>query len=233
MFCHTNSEVRNVSTLCVVEMEGFCVRIMKKILSKLCMFGLATTVSFGFGSFLAQANAPTVDDEGYEVFEGKSAVINMPEGALYVKAVVGNELTWNGAPQSLINLTNGEPSVLFHKGSDSTNVNGDVDVSSNTSAAAGFGNVWLRGKDLGISGADSGWVKVWSNGAFLSPIIPGESPTSSGEGLLNVKASASGNYKFYYYVDSTVFAKNGYGTGTSYTAVNGTTASGHIPTAAP
>lgn len=208
-------------------------RIMKRILSKLCVFGLATAVSFGFGSFLAQAVAPTDSDDGYEVFEGKSAVINMPAGSLYVKAVVGNELTWNGSPQSLVDLTNGDPSILFHKSSDNNNISGDIDVSSNTSAAAGFGNVWLRGRDTTISGADSGWVKVWSNGDFLDAMTLGDSPVSTGEGLENVKAAASGNYKFYYYVDSTVFAKNGYGTGTSYTPVSGRTASGNIPTAAP
>lgn len=188
------------------------------------MFGLATAVSFGFGSFLAQAVAPTDSDDGYEVFEGQSAVINMPAGSLYVKAVVGNELTWIGSPQSLVDLTSGDPSILFHKSSDNNNISGDIDVSSNTSAAAGFGSVWLRGRDKTISGADSGWVKVWSNGGFLN---------SEGEGIGNVKATAAGNYKFYYYVDSTVFAKNGYGIGTSYTPVSGRMASGNIPTAAP
>lgn len=53
---------------------GILCAYYEKILSKLCMFGLATTVSFGFGSFLAQADAPTENDNEYEVFEGKSAV---------------------------------------------------------------------------------------------------------------------------------------------------------------
>lgn len=140
----------------------------------------------------------------------------MPAGSLYVKAVVGNELIWNGAPQSLVNLTNGEPSVLFHKNSDSTNVNGDIDVSSNTSAAAGFGNVWLRGRDASISGADSGWVKVWSDQGTTAGFID--------EALDSIKASAAGNYSFYYYVDSSNgFATNGYQSGTSYTPGAGAT----------
>lgn len=218
--------VCSVSALCGVYMGGIYVRIMKKILSKLCMFGLATTVSFGFGSFLAQAVAPTAADDGYDVFGGNSAVINMPAGSLYVKNVVGKDLTWDGSLQALINLEGNmnQPSILFHKTSSNGIVN-DVDVSSDASAAAGFGNVWLRGRDKTISGVDSGWVKVWSNGGFLN---------SEGEGLENVKAAASGEYKFYYYVDSDIFAKNGYGSGTNYTATPGQAVnSSNIPTAAP
>ena len=187
---------------------------IKKMLSKVCIFGLAASMSFGFGSFLASAAAPNESDPGYAVIGGSDTAINI-DGGVYVSNVVGNSLTWNNTEQLLINTTS-MPLIMYKPTSNNPAINiTNVDELN-------IGNIWLRAKNATGSG-DSGWVKVWSDQGASAGFIEGA--------LAAVKVSAPGSYSFYYYVDSdTGFETNGFYNGTEYDTSSGT---GTVPSGAP
>ena len=163
------------------------------------MFGLAASMSFGFGSFLATAAAPDPSETGTAVKNQTMAQIDEEiKAGIYIYSVKGLTINFNGNKQSIID-TSSLPEVKYYK-----QEAGGAITEDSSYGDADLGNVaiYLRARAINndsepITPAnednDSGWVKVWTKAdGFLE---------NNANRLLDVQVKDVGKYKFYYYVD--------------------------------
>lgn len=179
------------------------VSMIKKMLSKFCMFGLAATMSFGLGSFLARAQVPLYSDEGTLAEENIiNAVIGMnPNDTLRVAAVVGTINNYDGSDKQLIRTSDGDGlSIFWHNNGEDKFVNSadHTNLAGNHSTVtANFGSIYLRAVNRQNNSTKTDWSKIWENGSLI--------PT----GITAIRASSIGQYDFYYYIDSSLFNSSG------------------------
>lgn len=172
------------------------------------MFGLAATMSLGFGSFLAQAQVPSDSDAGTLAGNGSYAVIGMASSdTLRVEAVVGTINTYDGSDKQLIKTSDGDGlNIVWFNNWENKFINnaGTSSLGSNhINVTANFGSIYLRAVNRQNNNIKTPWSEIWKNGSLIS------------QGIADIVASAAGQYEFYYYIDSNLF--NPDGTSVTYT----------------
>lgn len=207
---------------------------MKKMLSKICMFGLATSMSFGFGSFLASA-LPEFTTNGTLIPNSTAAEITLGidnaqengRARLVFNNFVGTKNVYDGNSKLL--LPPNTPSITLDSGSgEVTPAGGSSSVTSSSILT------WSNNSSPSVTAlADTGfsslnvWVRAIENGTTItasstSDTAPGATPwvqiITNGEqtfGSLNtLTRTAVGTYDFYYYIEGSPF-------GTDTTTGNG------------
>lgn len=166
--------------------------IMKKILSKICMFGLSTTMSFGFGSFLSGAVAPDDGRRGGAIVNNAEAQITLRSGLkITISGIVGTENYWDGTNKQLVSqdtCTPGTSAVkLLMTGVSQT----PIDITNNIpSFLSDNVTVYVSASTDGITGFSytTNWVPLIEYGVL------------DVTELSNLVSSIPGVYKFYYYV---------------------------------
>jgi hypothetical protein len=187
---------------------GFVLFNIKKLLKKICMFGLTTSMAFGFCSPLMNAVAPTSNDPGlyYDFASLGNANTLIPVIGLVTNGTVGQNV-------SLITQTDGTNYDVSVKLADGTTLttNADALASGDTPAninITGKGvKLYLRMvtpqlesqysqnptyKDVHTNEGPYTWTEVWNENGVVD----------SADNIQRFRGNAAGSYKFYYYIDA-------------------------------
>ena len=195
------------------------------------MFGLAASMSFGFGSFLASAapqstNLGTkIDGPNYAYAEITLGIDNTQENGrarLTFRDFTGKKLHYiSNTPQGLID--SGTPSITLDNGTGNeaiTPSGGDTAITPSSIltwsngnspdaqevANLGFSNlnVWVRAVEQGS--VSSGALTNNPNATNWIQIV--QNGTQQFDNLNNLTRTLPGTYDFYYYVEGSPFGTN-------------------------
>lgn len=197
--------------------------VIKKIVNKLYIFGLSVNISFGLGSFLANAalpdfsipgnliNVSTNIDEYYDIQDSKKRIV--------IGGIIGARNIYNGKKQPLLdpvanlNLNNITVKII-ENGNTIINYNW-IDENSNTGSAANLASlginpynfyVYIRAVNTILT--SNGQTSIPDSSTLATPWVPliaRGARYAAGTISYYLQAAAAGTYKFYYYVDSEQF----------------------------
>ena len=197
------------------------------------MFGLAASMSFGFGSFLASAAAPSktvlgslvTNSTPAEIFEVYSEDISQANttARIVISNLIGQKQVYNGSAKRLISDT-ASAGVKVYVASNSMNPvvtegdNANVKYTFTNSAPTGD-NVKLANTNVYVRASKSEDVSNASRVSDTSTAYVGNDATNwvqlvnngvvDTNVLKDLQAVDAGTYNFYYYVESDLFGTTG------------------------